>query len=59
MSLAFALRGEFPWKRVPGYILIQLIGATLDCLFLRWVFGNVELLGGRCRARGTRTGRPC
>ncbi len=45
MSLAFALRGDFPWKRVPGYIIIQLIGATLACLFLRWVFGNVEHLG--------------
>ena len=45
VSLAFALRGDFTWKRVPGYILIQLIGATLACLFLRWVFGNVEHLG--------------
>ena len=35
VSLAFALRGDFPWKRVPGYIIIQLIGATLACLFLR------------------------
>ena len=45
VSLAFALRGDFPWKRVPGYILTQLIGATLACLFLRLVFGNVEHLG--------------
>ena len=45
VSLAFALRGDFPWRRVPGYILIQLIGATLACLFLRWVFGNTEHLG--------------
>ena len=45
VSLAFALRGDFPWKRVPGYIIIQLIGATLAALFLRLVFGNVEHLG--------------
>src|SRR6476661_2189533 len=45
VSLAFALRGDFPWKRLPGYIIIQLIGATLAGLFLRWVFGNVEHLG--------------
>ncbi len=45
VSLAFALRGDFPWKRVPGYIIIQLAGATLACLFLRWIFGNVEHLG--------------
>jgi aquaporin Z len=32
---AFALHGDFPWKRVPGYIIIQVAGATLACLFLR------------------------
>jgi aquaporin Z len=45
VSLAFALRGDFPWKRVPGYVVIQLIGATLACLFLYAVFGNVGHLG--------------
>src|ERR1700761_902467 len=42
VSLAFALRGDFPWKRLPGYIIIQLAGAALACLFLRLVFGNIE-----------------
>jgi aquaporin Z len=37
VTLAFSLRGDFPWKRVPGYVVIQLIGATLACLFLRAV----------------------
>jgi aquaporin Z len=45
VSLAFALRGDFPWKRVLGYIIIQLIGATLACLFLLAVFGNIQHLG--------------
>jgi aquaporin Z len=45
VTLAFALRGDFPWKRVPGYIIIQLVGATLACLFLYAVFGNIENLG--------------
>ena len=45
VSLAFAVRGDFPWKRVPGYIIVQLLGATLACLFLLAVFGNVEHLG--------------
>jgi aquaporin Z len=45
VSLAFALRGDFPWKRVPGYIIIQLIGATLASLFLLAVFGNIQHLG--------------
>jgi aquaporin Z len=45
VSLAFAVRGDFPWKRVPGYIIMQLLGATLACLFLLAVFGNIEHLG--------------
>jgi aquaporin Z len=45
VSLAFAVRGDFPWKRVPGYIITQLLGATLACLFLLAVFGNIQHLG--------------
>ncbi len=45
VSIAFALRGDFPWKRVPGYIVVQLLGATLACLFLLAVFGDVKHLG--------------
>jgi aquaporin Z len=45
VSIAFALRGDFPWRRVPGYIVIQLIGAMLACLFLLAVFGNIQHLG--------------
>jgi aquaporin Z len=45
VTLAFTLRGNFPWRRAPGYIAVQLIGATLACLFLRAVFGKVGMLG--------------
>jgi aquaporin Z len=45
VSIAFALRGDFPWKRVPRYIVTQLLGATLACLFLLALFGNVKHLG--------------
>jgi aquaporin Z len=45
VSIAFALRRDFPWKRVPGYIAVQLLGATLACVFLLVVFGNVKHLG--------------
>jgi len=24
VSIAFALRGDFPWRRVPGYVVVQL-----------------------------------
>src|SRR5215467_13437984 len=52
VSLAFALRKDFPWKRVPGYIIVQLIGAALACLFLDAVFGNVEHLGATLPGAG-------
>jgi aquaporin Z len=48
VSIAFALRGDFLWKRVPGYIAVQLLGAALACLFLLAVFEmskNVGALG--------------
>ncbi len=45
VSIAFALRRDFPWNRVPLYVLAQLVGATLATLFLLAVFGNVEHLG--------------
>src|SRR5271163_1537555 len=45
VSLAFALRRDFPWGRVPAYIVVQLVGATLACLFLDAVFGNIQHLG--------------
>lgn len=45
VSIAFALRRDFAWRRVPGYIVVQLIGATLACLFLRAVLGDVGGLG--------------
>ncbi len=45
VTLAFSLRGDFPWRRVPGYIVVQLAGATLACLFLWGIFGKVGGLG--------------
>ncbi len=37
VSLAFAARGDFPWRRVPGYVVVQLLGAALAALFLQGV----------------------
>jgi aquaporin Z len=45
VSLAFALRRDFPWRRLLGYVLVQLAGAALACLFLDAVFGDVHHLG--------------
>jgi aquaporin Z len=45
VTLAFGLRRDFPWRRVPGYIIMQLIGSTLACLFLWAVLGKLGKLG--------------
>jgi len=45
VSISFAARGDFPWKRVPGYIAAQLAGAALACAFLAVMFGKVGMLG--------------
>jgi aquaporin Z len=54
VSIAFALRRDFPWKRVAGYIVAQLVGATLACLFLLAVFGDVNHLGATLPGPGYR-----
>jgi aquaporin Z len=37
VSVAFALRRDFPWWRVPGYVVVQLAGAALAAWFLQAV----------------------
>ena len=45
VTLAFAMRRNFPWKRVPGYIVGQLIGGISAAALLRGMFGTIGLLG--------------
>ncbi|MEP6843934.1 MAG: aquaporin [Pseudolysinimonas sp.] len=45
VTIAFAVRRDFSWRRVPGYVLVQLIGATLAALTLRLIFGSGTTLG--------------
>jgi len=45
VTVAFSLRGDFPWRRLPGYVLVQLAGATLACLLLWAVYGKHGALG--------------
>jgi aquaporin Z len=52
VSLAFAARGDFPWRRVPGYIIVQLIGATLAALFLQGVIDVSASFGSNYVAAG-------
>lgn len=41
VTLAFAARGDFPWLRVPGYILAQVAGALAASLVLQWMYGGI------------------
>jgi aquaporin Z len=52
VSIAFALRRDFPWQRVPGYVLVQLVGATLAALFLRGVINVSAMYGSNYPAHG-------
>src|SRR6187551_2890370 len=52
VSIAFALRRDFPWTRVPGYIVVQLIGATLAALFLHAVIDVSASYGSNYPAAG-------
>jgi aquaporin Z len=45
VTLSFAARGNFPWKRVPMYLVCQIAGALIAVLALRGLFGNVGFLG--------------
>ena len=52
VSLAFALRGDFPWRRVPGYIVVQLAGAALAAWFLQSVIHVSATFGSNYPATG-------
>ena len=45
VTVGFALRNVFPWRRVPGYLIAQLLGAIVAALFLKACFGNVANVG--------------
>jgi aquaporin Z len=40
VSIAFAARGDFPWKRVPAYVVAQFLGAILATLVLWALIGK-------------------
>jgi aquaporin Z len=40
VSIAFAARGDFPWKRVPAYVVAQFLGAILATLLLWALIGK-------------------
>jgi aquaporin Z len=52
VSIAFALRRDFPWARVPGYVVVQLAGATLAALVLHAVVNVSATYGSNYPASG-------
>src|ERR1700744_6719521 len=52
VSIAFALRGDFPWRRVPGCIWVQLAGATLAALVLHAIINVSATFGSNYPAAG-------
>src|SRR5437763_1129706 len=56
VSIAFALRRDLPWHRVPGYIVVQLIGATLAALILHAIVNVSASYGSSYPASGYSAG---
>ena len=56
VSIAFALRRDFPWNRVPGYIVVQLAGATLAALILHAIVNVSASYGSNYPAKGYSAG---
>jgi aquaporin Z len=57
VTLAFAVRRNFPWRRVPGYVLGQVVGGVLAALFLRVMFGTIAALGATVPGSGIGNGK--
>ncbi len=57
VTLAFAVRRDFPWQRVPGYVVGQVIGGLGAAAFLRAMFGTVGALGATLPGRGVTSGK--
>lgn len=52
VSIAFALRKDFPWRRVPRYLVAQLLGAVAAAAFLQWVVGVSAVSGSTYPGEG-------
>lgn len=57
VTLSFAMRGNFPWRRVPAYLVIQVFGAVVAALLLRGLFGNEGHLGATLPGPGISSGK--
>ena len=56
VSLAFALRGDFPWRRVPAYLVAQIAGAVAAAALLQAILGVSASAGSNYPAAATTPG---
>ncbi|HEY7901325.1 MAG TPA: aquaporin [Caulobacteraceae bacterium] len=45
VTLAFAARGHFPWKRAPGYVIAQVLGSVAAAAVLAQLLGSAGDIG--------------
>ncbi len=57
VTLAFAVRRNFPWSRVPGYVVAQVLGGVAAALFLRAMLGPAGALGATVPGSGVGSGQ--
>jgi glycerol uptake facilitator protein len=46
VTIALAVRGRFPWRDVPGYVLAQVVGGVLAGLLAWAVYGKAGITAG-------------
>jgi aquaporin Z len=56
VTVGFALRGNFPWRRVPGYLAVQAGGSVLAALVLRALLGGPGTAGLTLPGHGVSAG---
>jgi aquaporin Z len=52
VTIGFALRNVFPWRRVPSYLIAQLLGSIAAALLLKALFGGIANVGTLGPANG-------
>jgi MIP family channel proteins len=45
VTIAFAVTRHFPWREVMYYVVAQVFGAVLGAITLRFLFGDIALMG--------------
>ncbi len=45
VTIAFAVTRHFPWREVMHYVVAQVLGALLGAITLRFLFGDIALIG--------------